>query len=537
MWHQHRVQNAWQMEMAGRLSGPWLLVTAPSETSGGGNGPHELPSGVAASLSACGAEVVEQRPFPRKVQVQAQAQAAAVPPPTAYRVVRRARSGHAPRSLDEELTAGALDAYAARPAVLVEVGGDAALGDFDACCDTVLVLPPPARYLDLAEGLEDDMALLQAAWSFSRNLRNVGVLRFASFSESATRLGVVAPSSSATSKPPQPRVPIARKEKEHLQGQEGLVGIGKKQGAKRTGWGGGARAKTHMRFSIFSGWLQEAFGVERLRSGSGVLDVAGGKGELAFRLLNYADVRTTIVDPRPIDVIAMMRNLTTAHVARLQERQGSTKTITVPVPEHIRCFFWSPQSASPEPGVAHTAETSAATSETCTAEERSTPATPRSTEELSGTSAETGACAEPATGAGAAHRPAAHRVGGGPDYAGDELCDSAGERRRLERALQSCSAIVGMHSDQATEAIVDWGLALQRPFATVPCCVFPELFAHRKHVRKYDAFCDWLLAKDAGRVATHELPFPGRNRVICSMYHGVATQTSTKSDAEIAANK
>ena len=31
-----------------------------------------------------------------------------------------------------------------------------------------------------------------------------------------------------------------------------------------------------------------------------VLDVAGGKGELAFELLNLSNVPATVVDPRPV---------------------------------------------------------------------------------------------------------------------------------------------------------------------------------------------------------------------------------------------
>lgn len=32
--------------------------------------------------------------------------------------------------------------------------------------------------------------------------------------------------------------------------------------------------------------------------------------------------------------------------------------------------------------------------------------------------------------------------------------------------------VVGMHPDQATDAIVDFALACSKPFAVVPCCVF-----------------------------------------------------------------
>eukprot|EP00913_Durusdinium_trenchii_P022715 g21332.t1 len=40
--------------------------------------------------------------------------------------------------------------------------------------------------------------------------------------------------------------------------------------------------------------------------------------------------------------------------------------------------------------------------------------------------------------------------------------------------------VVAMHPDEATDAIVDAALTAQRPFAVVPCCVFPRLFHHRR---------------------------------------------------------
>ena len=45
---------------------------------------------------------------------------------------------------------------------------------------------------------------------------------------------------------------------------------------------------------------------------------------------------------------------------------------------------------------------------------------------------------------------------------------------------REASCIVGMHPDQATEGIVDAALQAGCPFAVVPCCVFPTLFAARR---------------------------------------------------------
>ena len=80
--------------------------------------------------------------------------------------------------------------------------------------------------------------------------------------------------------------------------------------------------------------------------------------------------------------------------------------------------------------------------------------------------------------------------------------------------------MVGMHADEATESIVDMALRHGRPFAVVPCCVFPRLFPSRRlasgqPVVSHRHFCDYLLAKSApGEIEVAFLPFEGRNRVL-----------------------
>jgi ubiquinone/menaquinone biosynthesis C-methylase UbiE len=39
-----------------------------------------------------------------------------------------------------------------------------------------------------------------------------------------------------------------------------------------------------------------------VRQTAGVLDVAGGKGELAFQLVNLNNIPATVVDPRPLEL-------------------------------------------------------------------------------------------------------------------------------------------------------------------------------------------------------------------------------------------
>ena len=49
-------------------------------------------------------------------------------------------------------------------------------------------------------------------------------------------------------------------------------------------------------------WLLDTFGRALLAAGAGVLDVAGGKGALAFELANLNGLRATVLDPRPLSL-------------------------------------------------------------------------------------------------------------------------------------------------------------------------------------------------------------------------------------------
>lgn len=41
--------------------------------------------------------------------------------------------------------------------------------------------------------------------------------------------------------------------------------------------------------------------------------------------------------------------------------------------------------------------------------------------------------------------------------------------------FEKISLIVGLHPDQATERIVQFGLKHKKNFAVLPCCVFPKM--------------------------------------------------------------
>lgn len=101
----------------------------------------------------------------------------------------------------------------------------------------------------------------------------------------------------------------------------------------------------------------------------------------------------------------------------------------------------------------------------------------------------------------------------------------AGATTTTEELLRRASLVVGMHPDEATEAIVSHSLAHGKRFAVVPCCVFAHLFPNRmlssaadsgggsKPVRDINDFCAYLKAMDP-RIEEAALSFEGRNKVL-----------------------
>ena len=63
----------------------------------------------------------------------------------------------------------------------------------------------------------------------------------------------------------------------------------------------------NQRHQQFVAWLVDTYGLDYLRSGSGVLDVAGGAGGIAFELAFRRGIPCVVVDPRPMKLNARQR--------------------------------------------------------------------------------------------------------------------------------------------------------------------------------------------------------------------------------------
>ena len=79
--------------------------------------------------------------------------------------------------------------------------------------------------------------------------------------------------------------------------------------------------------------------------------------------------------------------------------------------------------------------------------------------------------------------------------------------------LKNCSAVVALHPDEATGAVVDWAVRMRKPFVVVPCCVFGRLFPERLTpdgtvVSTREELIGWLVAKHSA-IRTAVLAFSG----------------------------
>ncbi|KAL4177334.1 hypothetical protein KRP22_002267 [Phytophthora ramorum] len=197
------------------------------------------------------------------------------------------------------------------------------------------------------------------------------------------------------------------------------------------------------RSRIFCDWLVESLGEERLAGGTGVIDVAGGKGDILIQLWIQRGIPTTLIDPRPMKLGKFNRKL----VAKAEAVEGRKMS-----PQLLRCL------------------------------------------------------------------------------------DDKTLKLHTE-LFADCSVFVGMHPDEATEAIVDAAIALGKPFAIVPCCVMSRVFPDRQcrdgtPVDTYETFVTYLLEKHPS-IRNAFLPFAGRNQVLYLLDYGNEHNANAGSSEEI----
>lgn len=238
------------------------------------------------------------------------------------------------------------------------------------------------------------------------------------------------------------------------------------------------------RVYVFREFLLNTYGSSLLSKGSVVLDVAGGKGDLSWLLVNVDGLDSVVADPR----------LTTKHASQCKS---------------IRYLRKNPEEALERaiPGRPTYQPLAALLPKL---EEKDSFASPRhlrilvDNELVSAVrqnldSRDDDSWIE-------YWKDALERASGAQPLGYREENDAATEKRQITDAMQALNVIlwlkliIGFHPDQATEACMDLAVVLRIPFCVVPCCVFPSEFPHRTtddgaRVRKYEHFIPYLQQK------------------------------------------
>ena len=308
------------------------------------------------------------------------------------------------------------------------------------------------------------------------------------------------------------------------------------------------------RAGIFRRFLLDTYGCEALRQGHGVLDVAGGHGSLSFELLNIDDVPSTIVDPRPVEkgfaqlerkwrvlgaqsygsagegddlseaalaagattslesegqageavpLTAKSRMLASRRV-HIDWKEASKRRQHCQRPRHWR-LMWEPALWQRDDELGESLDADGLSA--YAVHIRSMLDEARAMEWT-----RKGLITGEMDGAPAGHA-SQH------DNAGLDVCQSVDtpSAQQIWSTVSECSFIAGMHADGAIEGIVDFALRHGKPFAVVPCCIYPPT-----PPMSYPAFIKYLVAKAPDLIRTCVLPFEGKN--IC-VYSRPTTRT------------
>jgi hypothetical protein len=269
-----------------------------------------------------------------------------------------------------------------------------------------------------------------------------------------------------------------------------------------------------------------------------VLDIAGGKGELSFELLNLNQIPSTVIDPRPLDLTKFQRRLAFGLYARKgwqEQEAGSSNQIShtnaspvdAQTPQHFRLFFlpalWNSLLVEESPGadlesfekllgqwkldaksIAWTDKGLVTHEEGETEEEQEDQEGEGELPEIESRQQEPSKCVH---------------------HTSDALIEDEEEDEQrvsveqVRDALRFCSAVVGLHPDQAAEPLVDFALQWKKPFAVVPCCTYAKDFPGRrlrsgKEVKSYEDLLAYLVEKDPEHIRVVTLPFGGKNQCV-----------------------
>ncbi|KAF9987821.1 hypothetical protein BGZ65_001675 [Modicella reniformis] len=204
----------------------------------------------------------------------------------------------------------------------------------------------------------------------------------------------------------------------------------------------------------FTHWLIQTFTREFLNAGSGVLDIAGGRGDLSWELQTRQGIQATIVEPRPGKGIRKWQR------KWLQKFKADSHTMSSGTGD---TQMISPVKETDNNGVTEDADMRTSSGETPDDHEEQEPDEGKDLEGLK-------------------------------DFIPTTLTYplQMTEPRRIQALLDDqfltthqdlinkASILVGLHPDQATEPLVKAAIKTGKPFAVIPCCVFGRDNPHRR---------------------------------------------------------
>ncbi|ORY23481.1 hypothetical protein BCR33DRAFT_810658 [Rhizoclosmatium globosum] len=225
------------------------------------------------------------------------------------------------------------------------------------------------------------------------------------------------------------------------------------------------------RAAVFADWIIETFGGnEKLSSGTGVFDIAGGGGQLSLDLTDRGVSKCTVVDSRPLRVGFALKKWVkknrkkTAQEVEVNAQDEEDAEEDEEVDEHEDDGLDSRQQKEAD-------------------------------------------VVEPVD---------ASIVGELPfKYLQHFFLPES-----VTPEIAQASLLVGMHPDQATGAIVEAAIQCNLPFAVIPCCVFKDDFKDRilkngKPVATTLDLVEWIKEKrPEGEIQTQFLNFQGKNLVV-----------------------
>lgn len=287
------------------------------------------------------------------------------------------------------------------------------------------------------------------------------------------------------------------------------------------------RPRNKGRAGEFRRWLISKFGVELLSQGTGILDIAGGRGEISFELMNLNGFKSTIIDPRNyIDYSRFKRKLLKGFYHRNDPLSSFNHKTEIPtedeikIPEHVK-IFWGPSVWEC---------LSLCTNSLCLLDDYDESYANfrsefHSTEffDSNNNLVEQFQYAKDFmwTDKGLKVNESNEIITEEnliPVSKNEPGNSNSWDFMKLKYLLENCSCVVGMHPDQAAEGIVDFAIKMKKPFALIPCCVYSKQFPRRftskgERVTNHRDLIDHLCSKHEG-IKIELLPIEGKNTIL-----------------------